>query len=315
MRTEIYPLAPPSLEELAEVLKAPLAANYERSNVAVVQCPNLQEAPFYLASQGLSGNEKIADVGGQPNLFPRPLLDTKWNMKDIATAMGMDSSRGSLIGAGAGPYHQIGQNCELVPNFSWQDSLEKANNQTRFVEISPQSKAARVRKSPSLDCALMVNLYGSSGETGPVLKITAKRRKGHEKSFTGCIQKALHAQYGNSQTISLGGAFLVKSGKARYHVMPDFPSDKEMPFKNREEVDQWLTYHDFEGPMLCLSVMHSADPENRLGLRIEHTHSYSPLGEDAGGHYHYDIEESEEPIEYEGYFNTAKVLYRIERPM
>ena len=77
MRTERYPLSPPGLEELAKVLEAPLAANYEHIAVSVVECPDLRAAPFNLATTGLSGNEKISDVGGQPNLFPSPRLDTR----------------------------------------------------------------------------------------------------------------------------------------------------------------------------------------------------------------------------------------------
>ena len=34
-------------------------------------------------------------------------------------------------------------------------------------------------------------------------------------------------------------------------------------------------------------------------------------GRDVGGHYHGDIDGE---VEYEGYFNVAKTLYRIEKP-
>lgn len=314
MQTEKFPLSPPGLEELAELLKAPLAANFEHSSVSVVQCPDFRNAPFHLATQGLSGEEKAADVGGQPNLFPRPRLDTIWNMSDIAKAMEMTSGRGSLIGAGAGPFHQIGRNCELVPNFSWQDGLENVNNRTHFAQIDGETGAPRITKSPSLDCALMINLYGSLGEPGPVLKITARKRKGTQKSFTECIRHGLHAAYGDSQTITLGGAFLVKSGKTTWHIMPDFPSEKDLPFRDRHQLNDWLTYHDFDGPLICLSVLHSADPGKAMGLRMEHTHGYSPTGANAGGHYHYEAEGSNVEVEYEGYFNTAKVIYRVEKP-
>ena len=37
------------------------------------------------------------------------------------------------------------------------------------------------------------------------------------------------------------------------------------------------------------------------------------MGDNTGGHYHYDVDDEEE-IEYEGYFNTARVLYRIDKP-
>ena len=314
MHTQSFPLSPPSLGDIADVLKAPLENNYRDTTISVVTCPDLRKAPFHLVTQGLSGDEKIADVGGQPNLFPRPRLDAIWSMADIAKAMEMDEDKGSLIGASAGPFHVVGQNCELAPNLSWEGGLGNVVNGTRVAQIRRHSGAVSVDKTESQDCALMVNLFGSSGNPGHVIKITARSRTGDEKSFPACIQKALHSAYGDSRIVSLGGVFVVKSGRARYHIMPDFPSEQELPFRKREDLEKWLTYHEFYGPIVCLSVLHSADPGQALGLRMEHTHAFSPLGENAGGHYHYDVSEGDDDIEYEAYFNTAKVLYRIDRP-
>ncbi|WYZ34577.1 hypothetical protein EsH8_I_000853 [Colletotrichum jinshuiense] len=314
MHVEKFPLSPPSLEELAERLSAPLAANFTETSVSVVECPDLRNAPFHLATEGLSGDEKIADVGGQPNLFPRPRLDSIWSMPEISKSMEMSPQKGGLIGAGAGPFHVIGQNSELAPNISWQGGLDNVDNQSRVIQIRRDTGAVSVETSPSVDCGLMVNLYGSLGEPGPVLKITARGRKGPEKSFTECIRKGLNAAYGDDKTVSLGGAFVVKSGKATYHIMPDFPPEHDLPFKNRKQVDDWLTFHNFDAPIVCLSVLHSADPNNVMGLRIEHTHAFSPVGDNAGGHYHYEADGMAEEIEYEGYFNTAKIIYRVDRP-
>ncbi|KAL2114067.1 hypothetical protein VUR80DRAFT_1070 [Thermomyces stellatus] len=311
MHTEKLALSPPSLDELAEALKAPIAANFEHSSVSVAPCPDLREAPFHLATEGLSGQEKAADVGGQPNLFPRPKFECTWSIPDIAMAMEMSGDKGSLVGAGAGPFHVVGQNCELAPNLSWQGGFDKVVNGTKFTQINRDNGAAQVKGDLSLGCALMINLYGSLGDPGPVLKVTAKNRTGAEKSFTECIRKALHAVYGD-RTISLGGVVLIKSGKSRYHIMPDFPPESELPFESPKELNDWLTYHDFNGPIVCLSVLHSADPG--LGLRMEHTHGFSTKGAHAGGHYHYDVEGGDDEIEYEAYFNTAKTLYRVDKP-
>ncbi|KAI3571656.1 hypothetical protein IWW34DRAFT_242755 [Fusarium oxysporum f. sp. albedinis] len=313
MHTEKYLLTPPSLEELAEKLSGPLASNFEYSSVSVVQCPDLRQAPFHLATEGISGNEKIADVGGQPNLFPHPQLQRVWSMADIARSMEMSQERGGLLGAGAGPFHKVGVNCELSPNLGWQGSLDEMDNQSCYARIGKQGQP-QIEKSPSLDCALMINLYGSEGLPGSVLKIHVKKRIGHEKSFTECIRKSLFAAYGNSQIISLGGVFLIKSGRAYYHIMPDFPSENELPFQDFAQLNNWLTYHEFDGLMTCLSVLHSADPGKALGLRMEHTHGYSPSGQDAGGHYHYEIDNHDVEVEYEAYFNTAKAIYRVDKP-
>jgi hypothetical protein len=149
----------------------------------------------------------------------------------------------------------------------------------------------------------MCNLYGCEGTTGSVLRITASNRTG-SLNFTDAIRGAIEETYGE-RTVSLGGVFIIKAGKAKLHVMPDF---SKTPLNTTEEKLSWLRFYDMSAPLVCLSVLHSHDPG--MALRMEHTHCFSRHGE--GGHYHFDT--TPEEVEYEGYFNLAEVLYRIDRP-
>lgn len=319
MKTTEHPLSPPSLDELATVLQPALESNYTTASITVAPCPDLRQAPYHLAAPGLSGRECIADIGGQPNLFPSPRLDRRWSMVSCARAMGMSQTGGLILGAGAGPWFHLGTNSELAPNFAWEGAFEDVRNQSWFTKVDEPGGEVRCERSPSTDCALMMNLFGCAGREGEVLKVTARGRKGGEKSFTECIRRALGAHYGRERMVSLGGVFVVKSGKTNYHVMPDFPSrpeGQEYTFTTAKQLNDWLTYHDFEtseeSPIVCLTVVHSADPGKELGLRMEHTHCFTVDGSQRGGHYHGDLDGEE--VEYEAYFNTAKVLYRIDKP-
>lgn len=318
MQTTKHLLSPPSLDKIAKILAPALKANYKEATVSVEQCPDLRAAPFHLAAEGLSGNECVADIGGQPHLFPKPLLNKQYSLISMAKEMEMSQDRGQLLGAGAGPFHVIGVNSELAPNLSWQSGFDNVKNQTYYTKIdgSGGKPTAVCSESPTCDCALMMNLYGSAGTPGPVLKITARSRVGEQKSFTECIRRALYDAYGEETPVSMGGAFLIKSGKAYFHVMPDFPPESELPFKSPKQLNDWLTYHNFEAPIVCLSVFHSADPGKKLGLRMEHTHCFSIDGGNRGGHYHHDLEPGSgvEEVEYEAYLNTAKTIYRIDKP-
>lgn len=227
MKTTEHLLSPPPLAELVKVLTPALEANYTHSAISVVQCPDLRAAPFHLAAQGISGRECIADIGGQPNLFPEPrLAETKYSMLTCARHMGMSAKQGMLIGAGAGPWYQIGVNSELAPNFGWEGTYDDVTNLTHYTKVDGSSGSAVCERSPSTDCALMMNLYGSAGLPGDVLKITVKGRKGKGKSFTESIRRALTEEYGE-RPVSLGGVFVIKAGKTNYHVMPDFPKKPE----------------------------------------------------------------------------------------
>ena len=83
----------------------------------------------------------------------------------------------------------------------------------------------------------MENLFGSAGESGDVLKVMASSRNG-PKNFTDCIREAMADSLGQDRTVSLGGVFLIRKGKANIHVMPGFRSPNE-PFKDRADVDSW----------------------------------------------------------------------------
>ena len=78
-------------------------------------------------------------------------------------------------------------------------------------------------------------------------------------------------------------------------------------------VEKWLRFFEMDGPLTCLSVLHVGDEEGeKLGLRMEHTHCFGEGGAN-GGHYHGDVKGEE--VEYEGYFNLAECVYRIDQPV
>jgi len=208
--------------------------------------------------------------------------------------------RGFILGAGAGPFHVVGVNSELMPNMSYDG--DQVTNLTHYAKIDDQGDC-QCDKISSLDCCFMANLFGSDGAPGKVLKIMVKVRTG-KLNFTETIQKALKAEYGE-RAISIGGVFVIRRGKANLHVMPDF---SKTPLKNRDEVNKWLRYFEMSAPLTCLSVFHSHDPG--LDLRIEHTHCFSDHND--GGHYHDDTTPND--VEYEAYFNVANTLYRIDKP-
>lgn len=58
-------LHPPALHDIAAVLQRELGKKYTTASSTVVKCPDLRQAPFNLASEGLCGSEVTADIGGQ----------------------------------------------------------------------------------------------------------------------------------------------------------------------------------------------------------------------------------------------------------
>jgi hypothetical protein len=304
-------LKPPPLEELAQAISTALTVNFRNGAATVEECPDLRSAPFHLAAPGLCGHRRIADVGGQSNLNPVPDLSKKYDLLEISRLMELSPETGSLLGAGAGPFHVLGVNSELMPNIAYGAAINEGpdglRNLTRYAKIlDDDSVRCELVDASNVGFGLMCNLYGSDGHSGPCLHIKAVGRKGN-LNFTETIQAGLHQSFGD-RLISIGGVFFVKHGKCNLHVMPGF---RDEPFRNRADVEGWLRYFETDPPIICLSVFHSGHGQG-LGLRMEHTHCFSVEGGTRGGHYHNDLDETMGQVEYEGWFNVAEVLYRID---
>lgn len=289
----------PAFDEVRQVLQDGLAQNFSHVEVRVTECPNLTEAPFLLTAPGICGSPRIADVGGPPYLTPLPQLDKVYDLADICSLSGL--SRAFVIGAGAGPHRHVGVNSELIANVKCLGD-GCAAIQSRTCKIFDSEYLLEPLDTTTF--SLLGNFFISEGKQGKVIEVKAKKRKGPE-NLISCMRKSLAGRYG-SDPVGLGGVFLIETGKAKIHVMPDFSTD---PLNSDEDVNKWLKFFDMSAPLVCLTgECVSYDPG--LDLRVEHTHCFSRHGD--GGHYHYDTTPDE--VSYHGYFNLADVLYRIDQP-
>lgn len=54
-----------------------------------------------------------------------------------------------------------------------------------------------------------------------------------------------------------GGTFLLKEGKAKQHIMPEFSTE---PINSDEEVEKWLHFYNMSAPLIAVGTLVSADP-------------------------------------------------------
>ncbi|GFO09933.1 ester hydrolase c11orf54-like protein [Plakobranchus ocellatus] len=291
----------PALEEVADVLQKGLAQNFATAEVKVVDCPDLSQVPFDLADKGLCGQPKIADIGGPDHLKPFPQRDKNYEVKNICDLCEMP--QGALVlGAGAGPNSVFGTNCELICNA--RTGTERACDKTKIAKVQEDGSYLQL-ESNSGKFSLMGNFFISEGKPGKVLQVKASNRTGRQ-NFVECLHKTLGQHYGEKQAVGLGGAFLLQTGKAKIHVMPDFLTEA---METDEQTNKWLKFYDMDAPLIHVGEVVSADPQ-KLHLRQEHFHCFSQHGQ--AGHYHYDT--TPDAASYLGYFNVAQVVYRIDLP-
>ncbi|CAL1290273.1 unnamed protein product [Larinioides sclopetarius] len=296
-KTEEYKLFQPSLDEAAVVLQDGLSENFNYVDVQVVNCPDLRAKPYMLAAEGLCGNPSIADVGGVEYLLPLAKKDKVYDFREISKSIRMPNA--FIIGPGAGPRPHIGTNCEMIANLKLG---EKENINTHVAKLDKDGACELVHVKDNTQFCILGNLFLSQGKPGKVLKVVAKNRKG-SSNFVTTMRQALGKVF--DSPVGVGGVFVIRTGKAKLHVMPDY---SETPLKNIQDVNNWLKFFNMPAPLSCLSVFVSSDPG--LNLRVEHTHCFSDHG--VGGHYHEDT--TPEDVEYEGYFNLAETLYRVDQP-
>jgi len=290
----------PALQEVAGVLEKGLKENFKTVKVEVVDCPDLRD--WGVAGEGLGGSTRLLDIGGVPFLMPTVMRDKLYDMKDYPTLTGL--TEGLVIGAGAGPWPFINRNSEMMPNLyvNKDKSLIQRTHITRTKDEDGSYETLDLPDSETRN-AVLGNIFISEGKPGKVLKISCSARTG-PKNYVTCMREVLGDHYGE-KAVGLGGVFKVLQGKIKVHVMPDFSA---CPITTDEEVNQWLKFYEINAPFTVLSTLISRDPG--LDLRVEHSHGWGEAG--TGGHYHYDT--TPDQVEYLGYYNTADLCYRVDKP-
>ncbi|XP_044015377.1 ester hydrolase C11orf54 homolog isoform X2 [Aphidius gifuensis] len=270
----------PTLQEIKNVVTPALSENFSEVTVDIVDCPDLTKEPFNLAASGLDGSKKIFEIGGPSFLLPLVQRNKIYDIKMLLNKLNYhDNDKNAfVIGAGAGPWPKFNRNCEMMMNIFMTPNDMK--NETRIAWVGENNKCI-LENNMNNDTrfALLANLYLSEGKPGKVMKVYAKKRTGN-LDFIATMQRALSTHY-KDKLVGLGGTFLLKQGKAKQHVMPDFSAT---PLTTEKSLDNWLNYYDMSAPLIAVGTFVSGETD--LDLRVQHFHSFSNHGE--GGHYHID---------------------------
>ncbi|XP_046744526.1 ester hydrolase C11orf54 homolog [Diprion similis] len=296
----------PPLEEIRDILREALPANFAEVTIDVVDCPDLTQRPFSLAESGLGGGTKLIEIGGISYLFPHVNREKVYDIKSIIQNID-HSGKAFIIGAGVGPWPLVNSNCELMMNMSISPAENSTKNATHIcmVDKGDGKCVDQTLSSSETRFSISANLFLSEGKPGKVIKVHAKKRTG-SNDFIASIRAALAARY-TEQVVCLGGAFLLKEGKATLHIMSDF-TDKEKPLISYDDLKGWLRFYEMSAPLVALGTLATARTD--LDLLVEHFHTFSDHGE--GGHFHVDT--TPDTAEYLGYFNVIETICRVDQP-
>ena len=298
-----------SLDKISKALQNGLLNNYKAVEVSVVECPNLRD--WDCPSEGISGNQKIIDVGGEPYMHDPKFIGTEFDYEEISKMIGSEKSY--ALGAGSGAMSCLDGHCgELVIN----ENLITSESKSIIARVG-KNKECIAEKYTARKHGGLGNVFYTDGVRGKVIKIKIKGRSGEQGSLPQAMRKALsdNLQIKENEHIALAGVFRILNGKIKSHVQPDYADIKHEYYdpKQMKCVKDFLEFYEPVGPELQgYSVLWTGDPTGGdLNLREsgEHTHFHSYIKENIAGHYHFDV--TPEEIEYEGYFNTAEEVHRV----
>jgi len=298
-----------SLDKISEALQSGLIKNYHQVEVSVQDCPNLKE--WGCPAEGISGNERIIDVGGEPYMHDPKHLGAEFDYEEISKKIGSEKSY--ALGAGSGAMSCLGGHCgELVIN----ENLITSESKSIIARVGT-NKECIAEKYTARKHGGLGNVYYTDGVKGKVIKIKIKGRSGDQGSLPQAMRKALtdNLPIKDNEHIALAGIFRILKGQIKSHVQPDYADIKHEYYdaKQMKCVKDFLQFYEPVGPELQgYSVLWTGDPTGgNLDLREsgEHTHFHSYTKENVAGHYHFDVTPND--IEYEGYFNIAKEVHRV----
>ena len=298
-----------SLEQISEALKKGLQKNYKLVEISIVDCPNLKQ--WDCPAEGLSGNQKIIDVGGEPYMHVKKLIGAEFDYEEIAKKIGSEKSY--ALGAGSGAMSCLGGHCgELVIN----ENLITNESRSIIAQVDENQKC-KSSKYTARKHGGLGNIYYSDGKPGKVIKIMIKGRSGKQGSLPQAMRTALKENLSteNDNHFAVAGVFRILNGKIKSHVQPDYDTIKHEYYdpKQMKCVKDFLKFYEPIGPHFqCYSILWTGDPTGgKLNLREsgEHTHFHSYKGTQDAGHYHFDV--TPEEIEYECYFNIPEEVHRV----
>jgi len=298
-----------SLDKISEALQKGLSKNFKEVKVSVVDCPNLKD--WDCPAEGMSGNQKITDVGGEPYMHDKKYIGSEFDFKEIAKLI--NSEQSYAFGAGSGAMSCLDGHCgELVINNNLMTEESKS-----IIAMVGGKKECITRDYWETKHGGLGNVFYTDGDQGKVIKILIKGRSGKQGSLTQSMRASLleNLDVKDNEHIGLAGVFRVLNGKIKSHVQPDYADIKHEYYdaKLMKCVKDFLQFYQSVGPELqCYSVLWTGDPTaGSMNLResSEHTHFHSYSNKQEAGHYHCDVTPDE--IEYECYFNTADEIYRV----
>ena len=209
-----------SLDKISKALQVGLSNNYKAVEISIVDCPNLRD--WGCPSEGISGNQKIIDVGGEPYMHDPKFIGAEFDYEEISKMIGSEKSY--ALGAGSGAMSCLEGHCgELVIN----ENLITSESKSIIARVGSNQECI-AEKYTARKHGGLGNVFYTDGVRGKVIKIKIKGRSGEQGSLPQAMRKALsdNLKIEGNDHLALAGVFRMLKGKIKSHVQPDYADIK-----------------------------------------------------------------------------------------
>ncbi|XP_072749410.1 ester hydrolase C11orf54 homolog [Anoplolepis gracilipes] len=304
-------LITPDADWFVETLQHGLKFHYNEVEVEWVDCPDLTQEPFILASPGLCGNEAILNIDNrldQPSTSIPSNSQTKenYNFKALIKKLNYSNNDTFIIGGSIGgsigapnKQSQVIMNATFSPNVH----VKNLSHILCFDQCKGHFSEFKTLSDCDPECNAPGNFFMSEGRPGKVLKVHTKRRIGFDlpRAIKHAITLEFPSKGDEIKFIGLGGVFLAYNGILDTEIST-----------NRDLYDQ---FHDINNPLIAMGTIVTKHQllMSTISTNINDTwthfrafsHHMRP-----GGYFLRD-KISKDTIEYLGYFYPAKMLYNV----
>ena len=250
-----------SLDKIHEALQIGLSNNYKAVEISIVDCPNLRD--WGCPSEGISGNQKIIDVGGEPYMHDPKFIGAEFDYEEISKMIGSEKSY--ALGAGSGAMSCLEGHCgELVIN----ENLITSESKSIIARVG-SNRECIAEKYTARKHGGLGNVFYTDGVRGKVIKIKIKGRSGEQGSLPQAMRKALsdNLKIEGNDHLALAGVFRILKGKIKSHVQPDYADIKHEYYdpKQMKCVKDFLQFYE---PGCAVVVSHDRWFLDRIATHI-----------------------------------------------
>ena len=157
-------------------------------------------------------------------------------------------------------YLQLIPNLYLTSVTADSSSVSCQGTRASYTSDADGSHAALRMPDTETKFSLLGNFFLSEGRSGgKVLEVRCSSRKEGGDNLVSALRRTLLDAFPSS-SVGLGGTFVVKRGRVKIHVMPEYSS---CPLQSDGDVENWLKFYEVDAgksPFVCMSTSISQDP-------------------------------------------------------